>query len=587
MAKMLRHALRPLLRRVLRPLPQPTLQSKSRPTVSQRSTHLRNLRYKLQQKLQHTLRTVIGPAIRRTTQTIAHQIAHHTAQTAAHCNHSLRLRARQYIQHCLHHYAPPSPKTIARWCSASVIIAWAALASLAPPAPYATDSNAIDFTSAEYSLQALIESDAIEIKPFDYLETAETPLMPPRPYPRPRIIFATIRRNDSLSTIFARNHLNIQDAIAIAALKPAASLAKIHPGDHLHIAATDEGDVLSLRHELDAFNTLYVDKPQSHRPIIRSGDQRFDQSVVQQVDQSNDAQPDNPPAFIAELVTRTPDIKLQSARADIDRTLLDAAAGADIAAQMIYNFAEIFAWQVDFNRELRRGDEFALIYEQLYLDGKHIADGAIIAAELVLSGKRLRAVRHIDNRGRAVYYTPDGRGLRSSFLRSPLKFARVTSKFSKRRLHPILKKWRAHKGVDYGAPTGTPVRVTGDGVVIDARARTGYGNTITIRHGAKYTTLYAHLHKFARGIRNGTRVKQGDVIGYVGSTGWSTGPHLHYEFRIDGVHRNPLTVKLPRSASIASADKARFIESAQRWIARLQQIDYPAIAQASNAAAAQ
>ena len=171
-------------------------------------------------------------------------------------------------------------------------------------------------------------------------------------------------------------------------------------------------------------------------------------------------------------------------------------------------------------------------------------------------------MRHIDNRGRAVYYTPDGRGLRSSFLRSPLKFARVTSKFSKRRLHPILKKWRAHKGVDYGAPTGTPVRVTGDGVVIDARARTGYGNTITIRHGAKYTTLYAHLHKFARGMRNGARVKQGDVIGYVGSTGWSTGPHLHYEFRIDGVHRNPLTVQLPRSASIASADKPRFIESA-------------------------
>ena len=233
-------------------------------------------------------------------------------------------------------------------------------------------------------MQALIESDAIEIKPFDYLETAEMPLMPPRPYPRPRIIDATIRRNDSLSTIFARNGLEIQDAIAIAALKPASSLAKIHPGDHLHIAATDEGNVLSLRHELDAFNTLYVDKPQSHRPIIRSVDRSVDQSVI---DQRVDAQIDNPPAFIAELVTRTPDIKLQSARADIDRTLLDAAAGADIAAQMIYNFAEIFAWQVDFNRELRRGDEFALIYEQLYLDGKHIADGAIIAAELVLSGK--------------------------------------------------------------------------------------------------------------------------------------------------------------------------------------------------------
>ena len=274
----------------------------------------------------------------------------------------------------------------------------------------------------------------------------------------------------------------------------------------------------------------------------------------------------------AETITRTPEIRVRSGKATIWTNLLDAAKGVGMEFETVYALAQLFGWQVDFAREIRGGDQFSVLYEELYLDNRKVGNGDILAAELIISNRRLRAVRHVDARGRSTHYAPNGDGIQRSFLRSPLKFARVTSRFSHKRFHPIFKKWRAHRGVDYGAPRGTPVLSTGDGVVTMARRDHGYGKTIRIRHGGKYTTLYAHLNGFATGMKSGVRVQQGEVIGYVGSSGWATGPHLHYEFRVDGVHRNPLTVKLPKSAPIARQHLREFLAHAGEWVARLEQI---------------
>ena len=218
----------------------------------------------------------------------------------------------------------------------------------------------------------------------------------------------------------------------------------------------------------------------------------------------------------------------------------------------------------------------------MFLDGEKIGNGPIIAAELSANRTLLRAVRYVDEENHVEYYAPDGDGVKGSFLRTPLKFGRVTSKFTGKRLHPIKKTWRAHKGVDYGAPRGTPILATGDGVVRHAGNKGSYGKTVIIRHGGKYDTLYAHMSKTAKGIRKGTRVKQGQVIGYVGSTGLATGPHLHYEFRIHGVHKNPLTVELPKSESIAEQYKPEFLRIAKVWTDRLDRLSTENIAQEAN-----
>jgi len=278
-------------------------------------------------------------------------------------------------------------------------------------------------------------------------------------------------------------------------------------------------------------------------------------------------------ALRADTVTRAPDIRLRAGKGVIHSSLLAAAKRAGLDFETTYAFAHLFDWQVDFAREIRAGDRFSLLFEAHYLDGEKIGNGDIVAAELVVSGRRLQAVRHIDEHGRRAYYAPNGDGIQRSFLRSPVEFGRVTSTFSHKRFHPILKKWRPHRGVDYGAPRGTPIRATGDGVVTSARRRYGYGKTVIIRHGEKYTTLYAHLHTYADGIQAGARVAQGDVIGTVGATGWATGPHLHYEFRVSGVHQNPLTVELPKSEPIAARYKAAFVAEAAKWVARLQRGD--------------
>jgi len=242
--------------------------------------------------------------------------------------------------------------------------------------------------------------------------------------------------------------------------------------------------------------------------------------------------------------------------AEIQHSLFGATDASQIPDAIATQFAEIFSTEVDFHRDLRKGDRISVVYEMFYLRGIPARSGRILSAEFVNNGRTLSAV-WFDQAGKGGYYTPEGKNLRKAFLRSPLEFSRVTSGFSMR-FHPILKQWRAHKGVDYGAPIGTRVRATGDGVIEFAGRQGGYGNMVIVRHRGNHTTAYAHLNGFGPGIRKGARIAQGETLGYVGQTGWATGPHLHYEFRIAGKQINPLSITLPSAPPLEQAQLPQF-----------------------------
>lgn len=219
--------------------------------------------------------------------------------------------------------------------------------------------------------------------------------------------------------------------------------------------------------------------------------------------------------------------------------------------------------------DIREGDEFEVIYEEKVVNGKRVGTGNILSARFTNRGKTYTAVRYTSKQGTTSYYSADGESMRKAFIRTPVDFARISSRFSTGRKHPILNKIRAHKGVDYAAPRGTPIKAAGDGRVTLAGRNGGYGNTVIIQHGQRYRTLYAHMQGFAKGIRNGTNVKQGQIIGYIGTTGLSTGPHLHYEFQVNGVHVDPLSQKLPMADPIAASEKQRFMQLSKPLMARM------------------
>lgn len=233
--------------------------------------------------------------------------------------------------------------------------------------------------------------------------------------------------------------------------------------------------------------------------------------------------------------------------------------------------ANIFGYDIDFAQDLRTGDEFELVYEEKTVDGKTIGTGNILSARFTNRGKVYTAIRYTDKQGNTNYYDADGASLRKAFIRTPVDFARISSRFSNGRKHPILNKIRAHKGVDYAAPRGTPIKAAGDGRVTLAGRKGGYGNTVVIKHGQRYQTLYAHMQGFAKGVRAGSTVKQGQIIGYIGTTGLSTGPHLHYEFQVNGVHVDPLSQKLPTADPIHASEKQRFFQQSKPLLAKLDQ----------------
>ena len=254
---------------------------------------------------------------------------------------------------------------------------------------------------------------------------------------------------------------------------------------------------------------------------------------------------------------------------EIQSSLFAAADAVGLPDSITIQMADMFSGDIDFHRDLRRGDRFRVVYEVFHHNGRPLQAGRVLAAEFVNDRKAYRAVWFVDEDGKGGYYAADGKSLRKAFLRSSLEFSRITSGF-KMRFHPILQEWRAHNGVDYGAPTGTRVKATADGAVESAGWQGGYGNVVVLRHSGGITTLYAHLRGFTSGIRRGARVAQGDVVGYVGATGWATGPHLHYEFRVNSQHRNPLTIAMPAAEPVAPHRMAAFRAAADPLAAQLE-----------------
>ncbi len=357
--------------------------------------------------------------------------------------------------------------------------------------------------------------------------------------PIERWVNINIRAGDSLSIIFKRLGLDPRIAIAIARRNDAQILNKLRTGPYLQMLIREQ-QLLALRYQPDLLSIISVE---------REG-KRYRTSIIK----------------------RKFDVAERTVTGVIQSSLFQSGEKSGVSRDILYNLSSIFQWQIDFSKDLRSGDRYTLIYEERSLDGRKFGSGPILAAEFVVRGKTYRAIRQLSLSGENRYFTPDGESLEGLFLRSPMRMARITSGFSTRRYHPVLKKWRAHKGVDYGGSIGDPVMATADGKVTFVGRQHQYGKVVTLQHGQKYTTLYAHLSRFAKNIRSGSAVTQGQVIGYVGTTGLSTGPHLHYEFRVNGVHRNPLTVKLPRSFAIERALRPEFKKTADFWSARLDQL---------------
>jgi murein DD-endopeptidase MepM/ murein hydrolase activator NlpD len=352
-----------------------------------------------------------------------------------------------------------------------------------------------------------------------------------------------VRRNDTLDRIFRHLKLDLTDLAAIRDLPGARErLDQLRVGDRITVVH-DDGTLQSLNRRVSESEVL---------AIKRQGG-------------SGSA------AFMAEILKTPIDIRESHAQGTIDSSLFVAARAAGISPEIILRLAnDIFGWDIDFALEIQPGDRFSLIYEQKYRDGEYIGDGRILAADFVNAGKTHRAVFFESSDGQiADYFAPDGRSMRRQFLRAPLDFTRISSNFNPRRRHPIMNMIRAHRGVDYAAPTGTTIKAAGDGRVGFVGTKGGYGRAVILEHGGGISTLYGHMSRFARGLRAGQRVKQGVAIGFVGSSGAATGPHLHYEYLVNGVHKNPRTVHLPDAAPISETYLSEFRSRSGLLLARL------------------
>jgi murein DD-endopeptidase MepM/ murein hydrolase activator NlpD len=354
-----------------------------------------------------------------------------------------------------------------------------------------------------------------------------------------------IQRGDTVASLFSR--MDIQDDSALAFLysnrEADTIFRQLAPGKTLSAEVSQDGNLRSLVFPLNGGNNTAL-------VVQRSADG----------------------GLTAQVQNLSPEKHLVMKSATIRHSLFGAADDAGIPDNIAIELANIFGGDIDFHRDLRKGDRFSVIYETENLQGRSVNSGRILAAEFVNDGKTFHAFWHQTSAGKGGYYSASGQSLKKEFLRSPLEFSRITSGFSNARYHPVLRETRAHRGIDYGAPTGTRVKATGDGVIDLAGVQGGYGKVVFIRHSGNRTTVYGHLSGFASGIRKGARVSQGEVIGYVGSTGLATGPHLHYEFRIAGVHRNPLTVTLPQAEPMPSAQLPEFRTQVASLMSQIESI---------------
>ncbi len=349
-----------------------------------------------------------------------------------------------------------------------------------------------------------------------------------------------VANGDTLSTVFAKVGLSPAVMHAVLASSPdAKQLSRLKIGQTLEFQLTEQGELASLRSKLNSLETLALEQ--------------------------------TPKGYVFKKEQVKPEVSTAYARGEIDSSLFLAAKRAGLSHNLTMDLANVFGYDIDFALDIRKGDSFEVIYEEKTVEGQRVGTGNILAARFTNRGKTYSAVRYTSKDGTTSYYNADGTSMRKAFIRTPVDFARISSRFSNGRKHPILNKIRAHKGVDYAAPHGTPIKSAGDGKVLLAGRKGGYGNTVIIQHGQRYRTLYAHMQGFAKGVRNGSTVKQGQIIGYIGTTGLSTGPHLHYEFQVDGVHVDPLGLKLPMADPIAKSEMPRFMQQSQPLMARMDE----------------
>lgn len=369
------------------------------------------------------------------------------------------------------------------------------------------------------------------------------PDRPPTP-PEPRVVDGKVARNTTFGQLMRAHGFSPETVYRVVrASRPVYNLARLRAGNRFELEQLADGRLNTFRYQVDSYKYLKVDRTEDD--------------------------------FRARLIAIEYENRVLPVVGTIESSLFGTLSDLQEKDQLALDMAEIFSWDIDFNTEIRRGDHFRLMVEKLYLEDRMVRYGDILAVEFHNAGKRYTGYRFEDPEGEVGYFDERGRSLKRDFLRSPVKFSRISSRFSYRRLHPILRKRRPHLGVDYAAPTGTRVVAAGNGRVRFRGWKGGYGNLVEINHGNGFRTYYAHLSRFARGLRRGSKVIQGQVIGYVGSTGLSTGPHLDYRVRRNGVFVNPLTLKTMPSKPLKPKYRSAFRQVKLKWQQKLAAIASP------------
>jgi murein DD-endopeptidase MepM/ murein hydrolase activator NlpD len=347
-----------------------------------------------------------------------------------------------------------------------------------------------------------------------------------------------VERGDTIGSLLARAMVDDPEAVTFLRNDPSArALYQLRPGSALRVATSEDGRLTALRFMTPNGELLTIGRTAS--------------------------------GFVAEREAPQGDVRVTMRMGEIQSSLFAAADDAGLPDSITLALADVFAGDIDFYHDLRRGDRFIVLYETRYVDGQPAGVGRILAAEFVNRGIAVHAFLWRQPDGTEGYFDETGRSSRKAFLRSPMEFSRITSGFTQARFHPVLHTMRAHQGTDFAAPEGTPVHVTADGVVMTAGEMNGYGNVVMIKHDGRYSTVYAHLSRFAEGVREGSRVRQGETLGYVGQTGWATGPHLHYEIRIDNEPQDALTVALPIATNVPDDQRAEFANAIAPYVGEL------------------
>ena len=372
----------------------------------------------------------------------------------------------------------------------------------------------------------------LEIKSTEKPQTTSVPIIEETQWKS-----VAVKKGDNLSNIFKRIGLTPQETHKVASLDDNTQVLKrLKPGQIINYQVNESNQLSALKYAIDIQNTLFVEVT--------------DEQLSSRIE------------------NKAIEFRVAYTQGTIEDSLFSAGKAAGMPDTQIMQLANIFGWDIDFILDIRKGDSFSLLYQEKYLDGEKIGNGEILAAEFINQGKSFQAVRYTDKNDRTSYFTPEGLSMRKAFLRNPVDFMYISSSFKPKRFHPILKRWKAHRGIDYRAKTGTPIRAAGDGKVTESGYNKYNGKYVFIQHGQGIVTKYLHMTR--RAVSRGKRVKQGQVIGYVGMTGLAEAPHLHYEFLVNGVHRNPRTVKLPQAKPIAQSERPLFAAATLKLLEQLE-----------------